>query len=65
MQPDADFEECADCGARFPLSDIRYPEPERSERNTQVGWLAGQCPECGADLQLGLDRVRNVLAPPR
>ncbi len=69
-RPDADYEECPECRARFPLAEVKFPEvsdePDDTEgdMNTQFGWLSGQCPRCGADLRLAYDRVRNLFLPP-
>ena len=68
---DADFEECPECRARFPLTEVQFPEVDEDDTGdhdddmkTQFGWLAGQCPECGNDLRLSYDRVRNLFLPP-
>ncbi len=71
-RPDADFEECPQCKARFPIERVKLPDSTESsdevedvgDMNTQFGWLSGQCPACGADLRLAYDRVRNRFLPP-
>lgn len=47
---------CDACGAPQFIADLDFPEPD-TEWNTQFGWLVARCPDCGADIKVGLDKL--------
>ena len=60
MPPDTEPIACPRCGASHFVSDLDFPDPEDSA-NTQYGWLAAICPDCGGDLTVSYERVRPLL----
>ena len=62
MRDDDDAAElvtCTECTAQHFVADLDFPEPD-ADTNTQFGWLVGRCPDCGADLKVGMDKIGRL-----
>lgn len=60
IHPAAEMVRCTECDTEHFVADLDFPEPE-ADTNTQFGWLVAQCPVCGADLKVGLDKLGSLL----
>ena len=54
---------CESCNATFDLDQVHFEEP-KDDNSTQYGFLAGNCPECGAGLNVTLSQLQAFLARP-
>lgn len=54
-----DLVTCEECGADHFVADLGFPEPDE-DTNTQFGWLVANCPKCGADIKVGLDKIGTL-----
>ena len=55
-QATTELVKCAACNTPHFVSDLVFPEPDE-DTNTQFGWLVANCPACGSDIKVGLDKI--------